>query len=72
MTDLWPLAFMIGLYVTLYLISRVVNALGFKPTVSRRPGTPFPPTQKPSGAARARSARHDQPAMEHPVTLLPR
>ena len=42
-SDIWPLAAMLGLYGVLYLISVGLHALGFHPTMGRRPGIPFVP-----------------------------
>jgi hypothetical protein len=43
LTDLWPLAFMLGLFGILYVISLALKALGIEPSMSRRPGIPFVP-----------------------------
>ena len=45
LTDLWPLAFMLGLFAFLYLMSLALKALGIHPGTPRRPGIPSVPEQ---------------------------
>ena len=71
-TDLWPLAFMLGLFAALYLISLVLNALGIRPTIARRPGIPFCPEGTPPGGGESPFLETDDARSNNLVCVMNR
>jgi hypothetical protein len=59
-TDLWPLAFMLGLFAVIYGISRLLSALGINPTETGRSKAAGAPPERPRGGFDPGSKHSDE------------